>query len=382
MAIAPYGSLNLGDSLQALRISNATLVQYGMDDIWTAVSAQLNAHNTIIAEQLAMFASPTSMRLIRYGLPQSKSMEELAEYGIAQGQKARGGSEIGFPLRRYGGALSWNGSYFHITTARDFAKEVDMLMDADSRKVAQLLQQAFYLSTNYTFVDRFIDGASLPIKRLVNADSAALPIGPNGQEYDASTHTHYLARVSTFAQSDLQGLLDTVTEHFTGGDVKIIINSSNETAVRAFADFVPMSYFNVQLGDDTTKTGGSINAFNSYNRQIGVFRGAEVWVKPWAIANYILCVVTGSGVEPVLAARVRGTLTADGQIGSALPSIISGGSDESGFGDLTLVSDNPEYPMIAKQYVREIGFGVRNRVAAGVLYVGGTSYTNPTISAS
>jgi uncharacterized protein YciI len=351
-----------------------------MDDVWTAVDAFLTAHNKLVAEQLDMFCDPIDMRLMRYGNPSTKSMQEVGEYGIAQGQKGRGGSEIGFPIRRYMNALAWTSQYMKMTTAKDFAGEVTAMATADKRVIARELQRALYLSTNYTYYDHMYDNAALPIRRLVNGDSNALPVGPNGDIFTASSHTHYLARVSTFAQSDLSGALDHVTEHFNDGEAIIILNSAQEAAVRAFADFVPYEYIGVTPDVTTDRAlGTTINAFQTYNRKIGVFRGADVWVKPWSIANYILVLVTNTGQEKVLGLRTPSAYS-NGNLGAALPSILNGKASTPGLGDLVVVSENDDYPLYAKQYERVFGFGVRNRVAAAVLYVGGTSYTDPTIS--
>lgn len=377
-----YGTLDSTDTLQALRISNGTVVEYGEDDVWTAVNAAFTAHNELMREQLEMLCGFSSQRLNRYGTPQGKEMEELGEYGNAQGQKGRGGSEVGYPIRRFGAALSWTDDYFKMTTTKDFAGEVTQIFDADVRNIVRRIKRAFYMPTNYTFTDFLYDRAQLPVKRLVNADSQALPIGPNGEEFNAASHTHYLARVGgAFAQSDLVGLLNTVTEHFKSGSVIIVIDTAQETAVRGFADFVAYEYEGETPGDDTHRAlGKTIGAFNTYNRAIGLFRGAEVWIKPYAIANYVLCIAFGPNIEKVLQVRLPAVLQGEGGMGAALPSIMSGGSTESGMGDLRLVAQFKQFPMHANEYRREFDIAVRNRVAAAVLYVGDTTYAAPTIT--
>ena len=51
-----------------------------------------------------------------------------------------------------------------------------------------------------------------------------------------------------------------------------------------------------------------------------------------------------------------------------------------GFGDLVLCAEYDAYPLRAKSYMREIGFGVKNRINGAVLYTGANTYTDPTIN--
>ena len=54
----------------------------------------------------------------------------------------------------------------------------------------------------------------------------------------------------------------------------------------------------------------------------------------------------------------------------------------SRFGDLVLASEYEQYPLRAKQFVREYGVGVWNRIngAAMQINVSGGSYAQPTIT--
>lgn len=379
-----FGGLTVADSLQALRVANGTVVQYGENDVWNIVNAAFTAANVQMTEQLSQFCDVTSQRLRRYGNPQGKSMEELDESGRPQGAKGRGGSDVGFPLRKYGSGLSWNKDYFLMTTTRDFAAEITQIMTADTRRIIREIKRALYLPTNYSFTDRLIDFATLPVKRLANADGQTLPLGPNGQTFDASSHTHYLAKAaSSLAATDVSALIAHVTEHFDGGKVILVINQAQETAVRGFtSNFVPYLYEGLTASVNTLRADGkTITPFQTFNRAIGLYDGAEVWVKPWAIAGYMVCMIQPTEGEKCLSIRVRGIVGQDGSIGAALPSIISGGSAQAaGFGDLRLVAQYDDFPLRAQSYEREFGMGVQNRVAAAILYTGGTSYVAPTVT--
>ena len=76
-------------------------------------------------------------------------------------------------------------------------------------------------------------------KRLVNADSQPIPNGPNGEVFDAATHTHYDWLNSTApTEAALLAAINDVVEHGHGGQVRLNINQAAETAVRGMASFV------------------------------------------------------------------------------------------------------------------------------------------------
>ncbi len=379
-----FGGLGVADTLQALRIYNGTVVAYNTDDVWTAVNSAFIAYNRQMAEQLSLFCGVTNGRLIRYGAPQTKTMEEVSEFGRVSAQKARGGSDIGFPLRRFGAGLAWTNDYFEMTTTRDFAGEITQIFTADSWRVVRQIKRALYLATNYSFTDRLIDFATLPVKRLANGDGAALPLGPNGEIFNASTHTHYLATATgTLTAADVAGLILHVAEHFAGGKIMLVINQAQEAFIRSCTnDFVAYRYEGtVQPTTVIQAPGQTVTPFQADNRAIGIFDGAEVWVKPWSISGYMCAILVSDSEEKALVVRVRGTFNADGSMGATLPSIINGGNpSQPGMGDLRLMSQYKDYPLNAQSYYREFDISVRNRVAAAILYCTGTTYVVPTIN--
>lgn len=84
-----------------------------------------------------------------------------------------------------------------------------------------------------------------------------------------------------------------------------------------------------------------------------------VSTKNWVPANYIIVVVNNSPVGKVLTFRRRNV---------------------NGYGNFRMVAEHEHYPLRAQHFEREFGLGVWNRFGAAVLYTGGTSYTNPTIT--
>jgi hypothetical protein len=122
------------------------------------------------------------------------------------------------------------------------------------------------------------------------------------------------------------------------------------------ADFTAMVDAQIVQGANVTYARGDLDTRAIYNRQIGVFRGAPLWVKPWVISGYPIVLMQGQ-VKP-LAYRY----------------------DPLVYPDLELVYDNETFPLRARAYTRAFGVGVWNRVAAAVIDVAHGTYTAPTIT--
>lgn len=354
----PYGTLNTQDTLATLRALSGNVAEIGEDVAFESIDAALQVHSMLLQEALTDFVEMTTDRLRRYGGPDSMQMEELDEYGTAGAQKITPGATLGFPMRMFGGALQWTRKYFQNATGPELAAQVTAMMDADVKNVHKRLKYALLNPVNYTFEDRLVDHVQLPVKALVNADGAPIPIAPDGTTFNAGTHTHYLATAS-LAASDLLSGANTVIEHFLTGRVLALCNQASEATIRGITGFQP--YFDARLTPTittTNATNASLDVANLTNRAIGIFGPAEVWVKPWIPANYIVFMQ----VETPQKALVMRTRNAGG-------------------GDLQLMFDNEIFPLRAREYGREFDFGVWNRVAASVLYTGGGSYVAPALSA-
>lgn len=353
----PFGTLQTLDTLASLRAASGVIAEIGEDVAFESIDAALKTHSELLQEALSDFVEMTTDRLRRYGGPDSMVMEELDEYGTANAQKITPGATLGFPLKFYGGALQWTRLYFQNATGAELAAQVTAMMDADVKNVHKQLKYALLNPTNSTFEDRRVDHVQLPVKALVNADGAAIPIAPDGTTFNASTHTHYLATASLSA-SDLTSVINTVIEHFLTGKVLLLANQASEATIRGITGFYP--YFDARLTpsiQNTNATSANLDPTNLTNRAIGIFGPAEVWVKPWIPANYLVAMQVETP-QKALVMRTR----------------------NAGSGDLNLLFDNEIFPLRAREYGREFGFGVWNRVAAAVLYTGGGSYVAPALS--
>lgn len=353
----PYGTLSIADLL----VNSDTVVQIGEDQVYATLDQALAAHNAI-TQDLVPFAEVTSDRRRRFGGGGSMQMDPVDEFGRADAQKLSVGQTLDFPIYIHQASLQWTRDYFRRATGAEIAKQFVGVQDADTRAFARELKRAIFNPLNRTVVDRTQDNQTLSVKALVNADSAELPVGPNGEEFTASTHTHYLYTASTtFAVADLTALITAVVEHYASGEPKVYIAQANEAEIRGLTGFYAYTDTRLVLpGGYTTVTAGpGLEMRNVNNRAIGVFGAAEVLVKPWMPSGYAFATVQGAPVP--LVQRI----------------------DPVTGGNLEMVADNENFPLRARTFERRFGFGAWNRTNGAVLYrdAGAAgAYVAPTIN--
>jgi hypothetical protein len=283
-------------------------------------------------------------------------MVEVDEYGRAPTQIMSQPSPVGFPLRMFQYALGWTEKWLQLHTPNEMVVALQGAQKAHAIKVRREVQRALYLSANYSFTDFLVDKVPLAVKRLANADGEPIPDGPNGESFDGATHNHYLA-VNGLTAAALKSAVTTVIEHGYGGVVRIVISTTDETAVRALTGFVPLQDVRLTLDTAANQPTERLDNTRLDNRRIGYFENAEVWTKPWGLASYPLVYDVSAQAKPlVMRQREQGALQG-----------------------LRLAATLSAYPLQAQYSEAEFGFGVWSRTNGAVLYTGGASYVDPTI---
>jgi hypothetical protein len=333
-----------------------TAAAFGLDTIAEVAQADLAVHNRLIDQAVGAFAEVTSDRVRLYGTSDSGEMVELDENGRAPTQKTDHGVNCGFPLRKYGYAFGATRDWLRQATVADVALRVLNAEKAHAKGVMRALKRAVFTASNSTFTDRLVAPVvSLNVRAFVNADSNAIPEGPNGETFDETSHQHYIGS-ATLTAAALLSLHDTVLEHgLQGGKLVLVIAQADRTAVEALSGFKAYSDQRITYRATDTNT-ATIDLTRMDDLAIGTFHSAEVWVKPWGIANYVAALVEGATEKP-LAMRTR-----------------EGGSN------LQIAAQIEAQPLQADYMQAEYGFGVWNRTAGGVLYFANATYASPTIS--
>lgn len=356
-----YGTLT---TLDDIRGQDTSIAAFGEDELGKRLSTAFQYHNQQMQEAIADFAIVTSERELGYGGGAEMEMQELDQLGSPDAQKVEIEGNLGLPLRFYGAAVQWNRHFIVNNSVARAIEHLDAAAAADVRNVTRQIRRALFTPTNNL---NYQDYLQTPIKKLelralLNADGMGIPMGMNGEEFDPDTHTHYLANAS-FTEAHLKALLDTVLEHGVTGGMAIYINRAQEQAIRGFDEFEPYVDARIRVGGNESYAMGGLDASNPNDRAIGIFSGAEVWVKPWVGANYQVVFDRGAGADKALAIRTR-----SGAMG--------GDAYQGGFG---LLFEDESFPLRARAVGREFGVGVANRHKAAVGYSGGSTYVAPAI---
>src|SRR6266699_2080428 len=104
-----------------------------------------------------------------YNTTVAKFGEDLAWQAIQDApdaQKISAGVTVAFPLKMYGIALQWTRLYFQNAMASEIAAQTVAAQDADIKAIHLELKKALFFTSNYTFLDRRVDGISLGVKAL------------------------------------------------------------------------------------------------------------------------------------------------------------------------------------------------------------------------
>lgn len=356
-----YGTLSILDTLATY--NNSNVLAFGEETLAGYLKLILAAHEEFVGELLAEFVGTPPDRETTYGTNTSAGeMVEVDEFGLADAQKIPfAPSSVGFPLRSFQYTLQWTRDYLATTSPLEVANQVLGIMLADEQNFYKALRRALFRATNNTsYIDRFADRKNFTIRALVNADSQAIPPQPiTAASFDASTHTHYLA-TSSFIEANLVALIETVREHgLNGGSLRVYINAAQESTVRGFAGFEPYTDTRIVYGTNADRAAQSTSQTNLEDRAIGFQGPAEIWVKPWVPASYLLAAVIGGAGNPIIGWRKP-----VGQMAQ--------------FADLRIAAELDRFPLHAQMMQRRFGFGAWNRVGAAVLYTGGGSYVTPT----
>ena len=340
-----------------LNYNKVSVIDFDEARVNQIIQNDLTAYNSVIADMTGSLMITTTERVMTYGAGTRRRMKKLDEFGRVPTQRTqRQGGTYGVPLELYGDGLGWTKDYLYQVTPADLANRVLEIQEADRMEMYSAASVALFNPTSYTFYDYFIDGAELNVKRLLNGDGQAIPQGPFGEQFNAATHTHYLANASLTA-AKIDEAISTVREHGHTGRIVIYINSANQSAIEGLAEFAPAQNNLLIYGDGVTRAAITLDNSRDDDREIGVWRGQYiVSTKPWVPANYLFAYdILG---EKPLAMRIPAQSQLQG---------------------LRLVAQFDVHPLRADLYEHRFGVGVASRSNGAVLQFNNGTYTAPPV---
>ncbi len=373
----PYGTLQVSDSLDSLLASQLSVIEYGENQAYAQIQEDLDAWNGIVNEELSQIAEISEDTTRVYGAAQSMVMQDGDEFSDPDAQKVAEGIAVSFPLRRGEVKVGFTRDWLATNSAQQLAAQYDAAKLADLQYIQRKLQSALFYpvsrpvylpdgTTNAAaYRERLVaPQVALPLYPLLNADGKPVPIGPNGETFDPTTHTHYMASdwtaggsTATTRDGDLQAACNNLIEHKVTGQLRIQLNYAQEAQVRALPSFVPMYDADIRVGANLTyDASGTLNPRNFNNRRIGTYRGFEVWIKPWIFPGYIMPIALGDAQGRPVVWRTR----------------------KNGlWANFALNYQDDDYKMRADIMMRDGGASVWMRHMAVILDTGHSTYTAP-----
>lgn len=347
------GTYGVSDLLAA---KNLSVVKFGISTVVDVLTADNANFSDQMTKALGDFAQTSSDRQRIVGSSVGGNMMEVDEFGQGPTQRDIPSYFLGFPLRKFQFPIGWTVQWEKNATPADFAIKNMAAQGADWRRTRYELQKAIFTPTNATYKDHLVDNAPLPVKAFVNADSQPIANGPNGETFNGATHTHYTGS-ATLTAASITALIQNIVEHRNGAVVRININVADVAAFSALTGFQALVVPYVTIGTYANQVGAPrLEILKVDDRQIGFFGAAEVWTKPWAVANYAVAVDVAATQKP-LVRRV----------------------EENDRG-LYIAAEIDIHPLRAQYTEHFFGFGAWNRLAVAVLQFNNASYSLPTLT--
>ena len=351
------GVYSIADLLQ---VKNASAADFGVETINAAIQAETSYTNEYVNQMLSDLIQPTTNQIEVWGGGQAHLMTEIDERGEALPQRQVLGINAAAPLRRFQQKLGWTQKYFELKTPAELAAQYLALRKGYLLEIQRQIKKSIFNNVRADFVDNLYNGVTLTnVYPFLNADSTVIPDSPAGASFTVSTHDHYDGEGS-FTPGFIDALVSDVSEHGNTRGLKLytaLADVGNFTSASAGFTGLPTGETQTYL---TQLVSGQTADFSDLeNKLLGYWTGGvEVWVKPWCIANYVVCVATGMG-EKALLYRQR---------------------PQSSLQGWRIAAPYEEYPMIAEHAEAEFGFSAFNRTMAAVLYFANATYAVPTIA--
>jgi hypothetical protein len=329
--------------------------QIGLDTVNEVFQRDLAQSNEQAAELESMLCDVTTDRQRIYGTSGAIEAVRVDEFGRVPSRKKNTGVQVDFPMYKFENALGFTNDYLKRASARELAAKYLQARDGHFRTIVSEIKKAIFNDANYAVTDDLVDNVTLNVKRFLNADGSAIPEW-EGATFDGATHTHYMARESTLANSDIDALISNVTEHGNTLGLMLVIHLSDKAAISALTGFTALSSVHVidraGVATDIQETGSE----DVGNRMIGYWNSTiPVFVKPYGVDGYVLCVATGMPEKPLC---------------------FRNDNVEPG---IKIAATIDSYPLMAEVMSHNFGVGVWNRTAGAVLYIDDTTWANPTL---
>lgn len=366
------GSLGT-DFLQEKTTDNIYLKDLLLQEIFPALAEYNN--RTMALKELLCYEHDSAVANAK----RMYNSDEFLEVGAIEQPQSLGSFEawnVPVPIVRYGASTNMTMEVLKQMSSKQIIEWHNGKMVADQKNIVKQMFQSMCKKTPTSRVDALTSIAATP-KAFWNDESGMDTPRANGQITFDGDHQHYLS-VGTADSlgtngSELDALIALISEHEnmsgypilwarTGATLNLIMNESTNfkpiKEIAAIIGAVNPAYnatgFVQALINGTKVMGWNVKA-------VGTWKGAVVVETPDIPEDYILCTMYTGNNSPWSPLAWR---------------------NHPNFRGLVMESGSMGNPVVGNdaRYLRYLGCSVNERSAGGVLYVGNTSWAEPSFS--
>jgi hypothetical protein len=334
---------------------DALAAEVDRDAILEAQLETVASHNIEVASTVSIFANIVTIPqlVVRTGSGAAR-LQPLDENGRPKPIKGQGQYYVGFPLYKAGVAEGYNFWTREQMTVQDFADSLDLMLRADATWVRdQMLSALFYSGAGFTYEDPRL-GESFTVYGLANGDTVVYD-----KTSGAATDSHYSAEADAISASNnlFPAIYEDLSEHpGNSGRIVAFVPPAAASAISLLPGYAPVQQNTIRIvpavddGDIDPLVSPSLNLRLPRTMQhIGMLNNTYIVTWQNLPAGYIVHVAVDA-VEKPLAAREYAQPRLRGLMNEGEPM--------------------SRFPYQQNNWVRALGFGGRNRVAAHVYYYG------------
>lgn len=343
-----YGILNVADTKNFLVSQNDEVL------VFDAINMLLDRYNQDLAEAVRVFVDgDTTQHQIRYFQPGAGEMQEGTEFTRPGAVKSGQSYTVGFGLRDFRDQIAWNDISYAYATVQQLDLQVKTVMIRHRNTVRKHILKAIFNNAQYTFDDP--QHGDVIVYPLANGDATLYP--PTIGNQTPATANHYVASNMasiTDGTNPLPTYRDLLLSRDSDANLYAFVNATTANQIRALLAFVDVADPNIRQfqGTEAVYNGPSVPG-----QVIG--RVNDMWIVQWnqIPAGYV--VVTDISKPAPLMRRLDAV-------------------EVPGRGQLTLVAQQQEHPVMSSFFRDRHGFGVGNRLNTVIGQVTGAAYVVPS----
>lgn len=350
-----YGFESLA-TLSAQRVS-----EVGVGRVYAAIREAAGEYTRQVNGIMSSMVERTTLAQEQIELAGDGTLQPLDEYGNPLPVRPSGYYQVAYPIQ--GGGTAWGSNRVSraLMTVDEAARNTQDALRRDADWISRHFLASLLDNVTWSFNDRIGPNGSkglgsITIQPLANTDTVTYNRrGGSAQAVDE----HYLAQAADISDSDnpFPSIRDELEEHpSNSGPIVAYVASDLRSDIEGLSTFVEIDDPNLIYGDQETRVGRIVDE-GPGDELLGYIRGDNIFVVEWRAmpSSYMIAHSTGAG--PVVKMREYDAPELQG----FFPEEFS-----------------PDGNLQEMRMLRFAGFGVFNRVAACVQYIGGASYTIPT----